>query len=177
MGKEYREPLPPLSQLGEKAASLEKLSQKRSALAKRVGIAGKVQAHTSLEAAERVGRVRAKLELSAEIYNLQATGLREELAAYEKAPGVMAEWQLRGEEFSALCAEHYRGKVGKTKFTKAYREYKAFVDRIEGICQRCGRLSGGNRKRRNHKITTKLTNFPQYLYFCSWFDGKISNPK
>ncbi|MBV9479191.1 MAG: hypothetical protein JO249_00350 [Acidobacteria bacterium] len=131
MGKEYQEPLPPLSELKDKADALEKLSKDRSALSKRVGIAGKVQAHTSLEAAERVGRVRAKLELSAEIYSLQATALREELEAYAKAPGIMAEWQRRGEEFSALCAEHYRGKVGKTKFTKAYREYKVFVGRIE----------------------------------------------
>jgi hypothetical protein len=131
MGKEYQEPLPPLSELKEKAETLDKLSAQRLALSKRVGIAGKVQAHTSLATAEKVGRVRSKLELSAEIHSLRADALREELEAYEKAPGIMAEWQRRGEEFTTLCAEHYRGKVGKTRFGKAYREYKVFVDRIE----------------------------------------------
>ncbi|MBV8891685.1 MAG: hypothetical protein JO266_06900 [Acidobacteria bacterium] len=131
MGKEYQEPLPTLSELQEKADALEKLSAQRLALSKRVGIAGKVQAHTSLKTAEKVGRVRSKLELSGEIYRLRAIGLREELEAYAKAPGIMLEWQRRGEEFTALNAEHYRGKVGKTKFTKAYREYKVYVDRIE----------------------------------------------
>jgi hypothetical protein len=53
------------------------------------------------------------------------------LEAYENAPGIMVEWQQRGEAFTALCAEQYRGKVGKTKFGKAYREYKAYADRIE----------------------------------------------
>ena len=131
MGKEYQEPLPPLEVIREKANALEKLSTQRLALSKRVGIVGKVKAHTSLATAEKVGRVRAKLELSAEIFNLRATALREELEAYAKAPGIMNEWQRRGEEFSALSAEHYRGKVGKIKFNKAYREYKVFVDGLE----------------------------------------------
>ncbi|MBV9479824.1 MAG: hypothetical protein JO249_03600 [Acidobacteria bacterium] len=85
MGKENQlTTLPPLTELREKAEALEKLSAERSALAKRIGIAGTVQAHTSLETAERVGRVRAKLELSSEIFSLRATALHNELEAYEK---------------------------------------------------------------------------------------------
>jgi hypothetical protein len=48
MGKEYQEPFPPLLELQEKAETLEKLSAQRLALSKRIGIKGKVQAHTSL---------------------------------------------------------------------------------------------------------------------------------
>jgi hypothetical protein len=123
MGKEYQfSTAIPLSKLEEKAESLEKLSAERAALAKRVGIAGNVQAHTSLETAQRVGRVRAKLELLSEIFSLRATALHNELEAYEKAPDIMAEWQRRGKEFTALSGEYYRGNVKKTKFTKAYKE-------------------------------------------------------
>ena len=121
----------PLNELKEKAESLEKLSAERAALAKRVGIAGNVQAHTSLETATRVGRVRAKLELSSEIFSLRATALHNELEAYEKAPRIMAEWQRRGEELTALSGEYYRGNVRKAKFVKAFKEYKAYVDSIE----------------------------------------------
>ncbi|MBV9480481.1 MAG: hypothetical protein JO249_06995 [Acidobacteria bacterium] len=131
MGKEYQDPLPPLAELREKAEALEKLSAERSALAKRLGIAGTVQAHTSLETAERVGRVRAKLELSSEIFSLRATALHDELEAYEKAPAIMADWQRRGEEFTALSGEYYRGNVKKIKFIKAFKEYKAYVESIK----------------------------------------------
>jgi hypothetical protein len=131
MGKEYQESFPPLEEIREKAEAFEKLSAERSALAKRVGIEEKVKAHASLETAQRVGRVRAKLEVSAEIFSLKAAALRNELEAYEKAPRIIAEWQRRADAFTALCAAQYRGKVGKTKFAKAYREYKAYADRIE----------------------------------------------
>ena len=43
----------------------------------------------------------------------------------------MAEWQRRGEEFTALSGEYYRENVKKTKFVKAFREYKAYVDSIK----------------------------------------------
>ena len=79
MRKEYQQSLPPLTELKGKAEALEKLSAERSALAKRIGIAGTVQAHTLLETAERVGRVRAKLELSSEVFSLRATTLHNEI--------------------------------------------------------------------------------------------------
>jgi hypothetical protein len=131
MRKEYQQPLPPLTELREKAEAFENLSAERSALARQVGIAGNVQAHTSLETAGRVGRVRAKLELSSEIFSLRATALHNELEAYEKAPAIMAEWQRRGEEFTALSGEYYRGNVNKAKFVKAFKEYKKYVDNIK----------------------------------------------
>lgn len=67
-----------------------------------------MQAHTSLETAQRVGRVRAKVELSGEIFAVRANALRHELHAYEQAPAVMEEWQRRAEAFTALSAENYR---------------------------------------------------------------------
>ena len=132
MGKEYQfSTAIPLSEIKEKAEAFEKLSAERSALAKRVGIDGKVKAHTSLETSQRVGRVRAKLELSAEIFNLRANALKNELEAYEKAPAIMAERQRRGEAFTALSSEYYWGRVKKTAFVNAYKEYKAYMDGIE----------------------------------------------
>ena len=115
MGKEYQFATSiPLSELAEKAETFEKLSAERLALAKRVGIAGKVKAHTSLETAQRVGRVRAKLELSAEIFSIRANALKQELDAYEKAPAIMAKQQRRTDAFTTLCSEYYWGRVKKT---------------------------------------------------------------
>jgi hypothetical protein len=132
MGKENQFSIAiPLSELKEKAEHLEKLSTQRAALAKRVGIDGKIKAHTSLETAARVGRVRAKLELSSGIFSLRATALHNELEAYEQAPAVMAEWQRRAEAFTALSAEHYRRNIKKTDFVKAYKDYKEYADSIE----------------------------------------------
>jgi hypothetical protein len=132
MGKEHQfSTAISLSELKEKAERLEKLSAQRAALAKRVGIQGKVKSHTSLETAQRVGRVRSKVELSSEIFAMRANDLRHELRAYEQAPAVIAEWQRRAETFTALSAEHYRGNVKKTDFVKAYKDYKEYTDSIE----------------------------------------------
>ena len=132
MGKEYQfSTAIPLSELKEKAERLEKLSAQRAALAKHVGIEGMVQAHASLETAQRVGRVRSKVELSSEIFAVRANNLHHELRAYEHAPAVLAEWQRRAEAFTALSAEHYRGNVKKTDFVKAYKDYKEYADSIE----------------------------------------------
>ena len=132
MGKEYQFATSiPLSELAEKAETFEKLSAERSAIAKRVGIEGKVKAHTSLETAQRVGRVRAKLELSAEIFSIRANALKHELDAYEKAPAIMAEQQRRADAFTTLCSEYYWGRVKKTAFMQAFKEYKAYMDGIE----------------------------------------------
>jgi hypothetical protein len=59
----------------------------------------------------------------------RATALHNELEAYKKAPAIMAEWQRRGEEFTALSREYYRGNVKKTNFVKAFKEYKGYVDK------------------------------------------------
>ena len=53
------------------------------------------------------------------------------MEAYEKAPTIMADWQRRGEEFTALGGEYYRGNVRKTEFLEAFKEYKAYVDSIK----------------------------------------------
>jgi hypothetical protein len=127
----------PLSELKEKAERLEKLSAQRAALAKRVGIAGKVKAHTSLETAQRVGRVRSRVELSSEIFAVRANDLRHELRAYEQAPAVMAEWQRRAEAFTALSAEHYRGNVKKLTSSKPTKIIRNMLIVSRDICRRC----------------------------------------